>query len=69
MLTKQGEPVITARKGAEARIRTAMKQATGGYARVEVNELDALLAEVVELRARNAALFREMSQPLPGMEG
>ena len=70
VLTRQGEPVVKKQAGAEQRIRRAMKDAGGSlYARIEMTDLDAVFEELHAQRARCAALFREMSRPLPGVEG
>jgi hypothetical protein len=58
---------------AEKNLRHAISAKTIGPAvqtvSVSVDDVYSVLDELRATRARNACLLREMSQPLPGMEG
>jgi hypothetical protein len=69
-MPKRGEPkVYRPFPEAERTIRSAMKDLSyHANASLNVADVFAVLDENEARRAKNAALFREMSQPLPGLD-
>jgi len=74
MTTRSAKPKRVYRRvpDAEAKLRRAMNgmkhMPSVATVSVNIDDLYSVLDELRATRARNAALFREMSAPLPGME-